>query len=86
MLIKQVHQKSVIFVTTGISSSIVLSFKPNVSNRCNDLLMMAMNLSNIPILNIKGSIISLISKNAVINVMQTTDLKEHYKVKKYKNF
>ena len=45
------------------------SFKlqPNVHNRCHDLLMMSMNLSNIAFLNIKGSdylyIISLISKN-----------------------
>ena len=45
-----------------------------------------MNLSNIAILNIKGSdyrcIISLISKNEVINVMENADLTkklEHYK-------
>ena len=41
-------------------------FQPNVCNRCHDLLMMSMNLSNIAILNIKGSdyycIISLICK------------------------
>ena len=41
-------------------------FQPNVCNRCHDLLMMSMNLSNIAILNIKGSdyhcIISGISK------------------------
>ena len=45
-----------------------------------------MNLSDIAILNIKGSdyrcIISLISKNEVINVMENADLTkklEHYK-------
>ena len=49
------------------------SFKiqPNVCNRCRDLLMMSMNLSNI--LNIKGSdyccFINLISKNDVIKLM-----------------
>ena len=32
-----------------------LKFQPNVCNRCYDLLMMSMNLSNIAILNIKGS-------------------------------
>ena len=41
-------------------------FQPNVCNRCHDLLKMSMNLSDIAILNIKGSnyrcIISLISK------------------------
>ena len=31
------------------------SFKPNVCNRCHDLLMMSINLSDIAILNIKGS-------------------------------
>ena len=41
-------------------------FQPNISNGCHDLLMMSMNLSDITILNIKGSyyccIVSLISK------------------------
>ena len=53
-------------------------FQPNVCNRCHDLLMMSMNLSDIAILNIKGSdyccIISLISKNEAINLMQNADL------------
>ena len=44
-------------------------FQPNFCNRCHDLLMMSMNLSDIAILNIKGSdyrcIISLINKNEV---------------------
>ena len=50
------------------------SFKlqPNVCNKCYDLLMMSINLSDIAILNIKGSdyrcIISLISKNEAINL------------------
>ena len=42
-------------------------FQPNVCNRCHDLLMIYMNLSDIAILNINGSdyccIISGISKN-----------------------
>ena len=60
-------------------------FKPNVCNRCNGLLMMFVKLSNIAILNIKGSdyhcIISLIGKNEAINLMQNADLTkktEHY--------
>ena len=58
------------------------SFKlqPNFCNRCHDLLMMSINLSDIAILNIKGSdyhcIISLISKNEAINLMQNADLTE----------
>ena len=74
MLIKQVHQKSVIFVTINYS----FKFQPNVCNRCHDLLMMPMNLSDIAILNIKGShyrcIISLISKNEAMNLMQNANL------------
>ena len=58
------------------------SFKcqPNVRNRCHDLAMMSMNLCDIAILNIKGSdyrcIISSISKNEAISVMQNADLTE----------
>ena len=61
-------------------------FQPNVCNRCHDLLMMSMNLSDIAILNIKGPndccIISLISKNYAIKFMQNTDLT----IKKHKKF
>ena len=53
-------------------------FQPNVSNRCHDLLMVSVNLTDIAILNIKGldyqCIISLISKNEAINLIQTADL------------
>ena len=55
MLIKQVHRKSVILVTIGISSNYSLKFQPNVCNRCHNLLMMSVNLSDIDILNNKGS-------------------------------
>ena len=55
-------------------------FQPNVCNRCHDLLMMSINLSDIAILNIKDSdyrcSISLISKNEAINLMQNADLTE----------
>ena len=53
-------------------------FQPNVCNRCHDLLMMSMNLSDIAILNIKGSdfccIIGLIRKNETTNLMQSANL------------
>ena len=53
-------------------------FQPNVCNRCQDLLMMSMNLSDIAILNIKGSdyhcIITGISKSEAINLLQNIDL------------
>ena len=55
-------------------------FQPNVCNRCHDLLMMSINLSDIAILNIKGSdyrcIISFISKTEAINLMRNADLTE----------
>ena len=55
-------------------------FQPNVCNRCHYLLMMSMNLSDIAILNIKGSdyrcIISLTSKNEVRNLNQNANLTE----------
>ena len=55
-------------------------FQPNVCHRCHDLLMMSLNLSDIAILNIKGSnyhcITSGIRKSEPINLMQNTDLTE----------
>ena len=50
--------------------------------------MMSMNVSDIAILNIKGSdyccIISLISKNEAINLFQNDDLSKKQKTKKNK--
>ena len=55
-------------------------FQPSVCNRYHGLLMMSLSLSDIAILNIKGSddrcIIGLISKNEAINLMQNADLTE----------
>ena len=55
-------------------------FQPNVRNRCHNLLMMPINLSNIAILNINSAayrcIISRISKNVDINLIQNADLTE----------
>ena len=51
----------------------IFKFEPNVYNRCYDLLMVPMNLSNTDILSIKSSdyccIISLISKNETTNLI-----------------
>ena len=55
-------------------------FQPNVCNRCHDLLMISVNLSDTAILNVQGSdygcIITLISKNEAINLLQNADLAE----------
>ena len=78
MLIKQVHQKSAIFVTIGISEINVLNFNQMSAILMSALLMMSMNLSDIAILNIKdfdyGCIISRISKREAINIMENTGL------------
>ena len=54
--------------------------QPNACNKCHDLLMMSMNLSNIAILSIKGSdyhcISSFISNNEAINLIQNAALIE----------
>ena len=53
-------------------------FQPNICNRYHGLLMISMNLSDIAILNIKSTdyrcIISRISKNEAINLMQNSSL------------
>ena len=57
-----------------------LKFQPNLTNRCHDLLMMSVNLSDIAILNIEDSdyycIISLINKSEAIDVLQNADFTE----------
>ena len=49
ILIKQTNKKSAIFVTIGIFLNKGFKFQPNLCNRCQDLLMMSMNLSDIAI-------------------------------------
>ena len=74
MLVKQVHQKSMMFAIIGFK------FQGNFWNRRHDLLTISMNLSDIAILSIKGvnyhCIISEISKNEAMNLMQNADLTE----------
>ena len=59
-------------------------FQVNVCNRCHDLLIMSVNLSDIVILSIKCSdyccIISRISENEAINLIQNIDLTKIYKL------
>ena len=53
-------------------------FETNACNRCYDLLLMSVNLSDIAVLNIKGSdyrcSISFIRKIEATKLMQNTDL------------
>ena len=79
MLIRQVSQKSAIFVTK-YNLNKGFNFQPNVCNGCHDSLMMSMNPSNIAILNIKSGdylcVISGSSKIQAINLMQNFNLTE----------
>ena len=52
ILIKQLHQNSVIFVTICIFKT-KFEFQPYECNKCHDLLLMSMSLSNVAILRIK---------------------------------
>ena len=79
MLIRQANRKSDIchywyFLNKGFK------FQPYVCNRCHDLLIMSMNLSNIFILKIKSAdyycIITGISKSEALNLLQNIDLTE----------
>ena len=73
MLIRQVNQKSALFVTTGIFSIKGLSFNQ---------MSVSMDLRDIAILNIHGAnyccIISRISKSEAINLLKKVDLTEKY--------
>ena len=64
-------------------------FQPNVCNRCHNLLIMSINLSDVAILNFKcfdyHCIISLISKNETINLLQNLDLTKNWNIIKQKN-
>ena len=61
-------------------------FQTYVCNRCHDLLMMSMNLSDIYILNIKNVnycfIINGISKSEAIKLLQNIDLTEKSRILK----
>ena len=74
ILMKQVHQKGVIFLNEGFK------FQIYVCNRCHDLLMMSINFSDIYISNIKNvdycCTINWIIKSEAIKLLQNLDLTE----------
>ena len=76
-LIEQANQSSAISVTIGSFLHKSFKYQLNVCNGRHDLLMMPMNLSDIAILKIESAnyccIISRISINEAINVMQNAD-------------
>ena len=70
LMLRQANRKSVIFVTIGFLNK-DFTFQPNACNICHDLLM-SMDLSDTAISNI----ISGISRNEAINLMQNAGLTE----------
>ena len=77
LLIKPVHQKSVIFVTIGFFDK-EFKLQMNVCNGCHDLLMMPITLDDIAILNIRGvdyrCNVYGISKSNAANLLQNAGL------------
>ena len=69
MLLKQVCQKSVIFVMIGILKILVLNMK---STGCHDLMQKAMSFNNVAIVYVKGTAYRIhfwyMSKDDTINI------------------
>ena len=77
MLIKQVYQKNVIFVTVGISKILVLS-KPYLCNCCHNLTQKGMSFNDDAIVYVKGNAYRInfwcMSKDDAINIMNGSNL------------
>ena len=78
MLIKQICQKSMIFVTIGVLKILVLSMNHIFCNGCHDLMQKAMNFNNVAIVYVKGSAYRIhfwyMSKDDAINIMNGSNL------------
>ena len=78
--IKQMHQKSVIFVIIGILKILVLKYEPYLCNGGQDLIQKAMNFNDIAIVSIKESDYRIhvwyMSKNDTINIMNNSNLND----------
>ena len=77
-VIKEVHQISVLFVTAGIFLGKGFKFQHFVSSGCHDVLMVSINISSIPILNIHDvrycCIFADITKGEAINLFKNVNL------------
>ena len=80
MLIKEVYQKDVIFVTIaiGILKILVLSSRSILCNSCHDLMQKTMSFDIVAIVFVKGSAYRInfwyMSKNDAINIMNGSNL------------
>ena len=78
MLIKQAHQKNVIFVTIGISMIFLFKYEAYLCNGCHDLMQKAMNFNHVAIVYIKGNAYRIhfwyMSKDDAISIMKNSNL------------
>ena len=78
MLIKQAHQKNVIFVTIGILKILILSRSHIFANGCPDLTQKAMSFNDIVAIYVKRSAYRIhfwyMSKDDAISIMNNSNL------------
>ena len=76
MLIKQIYQNNVIFVTIGILKILVLNM--SLCNSCHNLMQKAMSFNNAAIVYVKGSAYRIhfwyMSKNDAISIINSSNL------------
>ena len=84
MLMKQVCQKNVIFITIDILEGIGFKYEPHLCNGCHDLMQKAMSFNNLAIVHVKGSAYRIhcwyISKDDAINIMNGSNLADNKNV------
>ena len=80
ILIKQMHQKSVIFVIIGIFLDTKFNYEPCLCNGCHNLMQKAMNFNDATIVSIKGNDYRIhfwyMSKDDGISIMKNSSLNE----------
>ena len=80
ILIKEMHQESVIYVIIGILLDKNFNYEPYFCNRCHDLMQKAINFNDNAIVSIKGNYYRIyfcyISNNYEISKMNNSNLNE----------
>ena len=80
ILIKQIHQKNVIFVIIGIFLNKNFKYEPYPCNGCHDLMEKAMNFNDAAIVSIKGNDYRIhfwyMSKDDAISIINSSSLNE----------
>ena len=78
MLIKQVHQKNVIFITIWYFKDIVVKYEPYLCNGCHNLMQKARSFNNAAIVYVKGSAYRInfwyMSKDDATSIMSNSNL------------